>query len=181
MGDVVLAWSKNPEPDVEWYAVYKDTMMDFVPSAGNLLQLVASTDTTFDAGTLVDTCYYRIAAVDTSGYASGNSNTAFVNPATGIGDVVSYRFKLYQNHPNPFNPTTMIGYELDRSVDVQLDIYDVQGRLVRRLVNRVVEPGFHSIEWDGRNDSGRAVSSGIYFYRLRAGHTVQTRKMVLLK
>lgn len=180
-GDVLLAWTKNPEPDVEWYAVYKDTISDFVPSAANLLQLVTSGDSTYNAGVFVDTCYYRIAAVDTAGYASGNSNTAFVNPATGIGDVVSYGLELHQNHPNPFNPTTVISYELDRRLDVHMDIYDVQGRLVRRLVDAVREPGLYSIEWDGKNASGRSVSSGIYFYRLQAGGAVQTRKMVLLK
>jgi hypothetical protein len=180
-GDLILRWSANPEPDVAWYAVYKDTAADFVPSASNFLQLVAVPDTVFNTGAFADTCTYRIAAIDTGGYASGHSNWTSITLATGIGETAPYRFRLYQNHPNPFNPTTRIRYEIQERMPVRLSIYDVQGRLVRRLVDTIRQPGLYSVEWDGNNGKGQNVSSGIYFYRLVAGSAVQTRKMVMLK
>ena len=88
---------------------------------------------------------------------------------------------LYQNHPNPFNPSTTIRFSLkDRGI-VSLAIYDVAGRLVRVLVDDVIESGPHELTWDGKDNAGRGVASGVYFYRLRAGEFTDTRKMVLLR
>ena len=91
------------------------------------------------------------------------------------------KFELFANHPNPFNPTTTIAYDLPRGVDVHLIVYDVNGRQVVELVNAAQPAGHHSIVWEGRNASGNTVASGVYFYRLRAGDFVQTKKMVMLK
>jgi hypothetical protein len=93
--------------------------------------------------------------------------------------------RLYQNHPNPFNPSTTIpftvpGTEGSRS-RVSLVIYDVRGAHVRTLVNEPYESGRHSVQWDGRNHRGESVASGIYFARLGVGNSVATRKMVLLR
>jgi hypothetical protein len=178
---VILQWDPNPEPDVAWYAVYEDTMADFIPSADNFVQLVAAPNTLFNAGTFADTSFYRIATIDTDGYASGYSNTTSVTLVTAIDDVASYSFQLYQNHPNPFNPTTFIRYEVNERTPVTLNVYDVQGRLVRQLVDTTREPGAYTAQWNGRNLNGESVSSGIYFYRLQAGSEVQTKKMVMLK
>ncbi|RMG63591.1 MAG: CHRD domain-containing protein [Calditrichaeota bacterium] len=90
-------------------------------------------------------------------------------------------FALYANYPNPFNPTTTIRYDLKESVDVKLEIYNVLGEKVRTLVNAREAAGRKSVVWDGRNDRGQVVSSGIYIYRLQAGDFVQSRKMMLLK
>jgi flagellar hook assembly protein FlgD len=89
---------------------------------------------------------------------------------------------LDQNFPNPFNPLTTISYELARAVPVKLCVYDVAGRLVRGLRDGGVEQaGRHCVEWDGRDDRGLRVASGVYIYRLEAGDLVTTRRMVLLK
>ncbi|TFB09635.1 choice-of-anchor B family protein [Candidatus Marinimicrobia bacterium MT.SAG.3] len=85
-------------------------------------------------------------------------------------------FTLYQNHPNPFNPETVIEYELPMRSEVSLIIYNLRGEEVVRLVKSTVPAGNHRVSWDASN-----VSSGIYFYRLQAGDFVLTRKMVLLK
>ena len=180
-GDVILRWDPNPEPDVAWYAVYEDTMDGFIPSGDNFVQLVAAPNTSFNAGTFADTSFYRIVTIDTDGYASGHSNTTAASLITGIDDVASYSFQLYQNHPNPFNPTTTIRYEVNERVHVTLTVFDVQGRVVQRLVDTAREPGVYSVQWNGRNSNGENVSSGIYFYRLQAGSEVQTKKMVMLK
>jgi hypothetical protein len=93
--------------------------------------------------------------------------------------------RLYQNHPNPFNPNTTIpftipGAEGSRSA-VSLTIYDVRGGRVKTLVNEPVVTGRHSVQWDGRNQRGEMVASGIYFAQLNVGGIKQTRKMVLLR
>ncbi len=88
---------------------------------------------------------------------------------------------LYQNFPNPFNPHTTIRYYVDSDAHVSLRIYDVGGRHVRTLADRRLTTGEYVDRWDGRDMAGNPTVSGIYFYRLRVGKTVLTRKMVLLK
>ncbi len=88
---------------------------------------------------------------------------------------------LDQNRPNPFNPSTEIRFSLPHRCAVRLNVFDVAGRLVRVLHDGTLGPGRHSIVWDGTNNAGRAVGSGVYFYRLRAGKEAISKKMVLLK
>ena len=92
-------------------------------------------------------------------------------------------FSLAQNSPNPFNPSTTISYSVPEgtSVQVTLKVYDIRGRLVRTLVDEVRQPGTYSVFWDGKDEAGCQVSSGVYLYRMQARDFVQTRKMVLLK
>lgn len=93
-------------------------------------------------------------------------------------------FLLHQNYPNPFNPSTMIDYSISEgeAVQVYLKIYDLRGRLVRTIVKEEKGPGKHSAHWDGRDNSGRPVPSGIYLYRMEVGRDiVSTKKMFLLK
>jgi len=90
---------------------------------------------------------------------------------------------LDNSYPNPFNPTTTIRYGIEERAHVTLRIYDAAGRLVRTLVDEVQPPapGGIAVPWDGMNNSGNSVASGVYFYRLVADQFVQTKKMVLLK
>jgi hypothetical protein len=88
---------------------------------------------------------------------------------------------LSQNYPNPFNPSTTIRFEMPQRGDVQVNIYNSLGQLVRSLVNEKREPGSHSVVWDGRGNAGTVVSSGVYFYQVKAGEFVQAKKMLLLK
>jgi len=97
-------------------------------------------------------------------------------------DPMAYEYSLSQNYPNPFNPTTTIRYTVRDRAQVTLRVYNVAGQLIRTLVNESRSPGeVHTATWDGRNDAGETVSSGVYFYKLVAGDYVQTKKMVLLK
>jgi len=77
------------------------------------------------------------------------------------------RFELSQNAPNPFNPSTTIRYGVPHDGDVSLVIYDATGRFVRELVNRSIPVGFHMVIWDGRDNAGREMGSGVYLYRLQ--------------
>lgn len=90
-------------------------------------------------------------------------------------------FSLFQNYPNPFNPTTTIMYGLPQRSDVTLEIYNIAGQLVARIQQNNLQAGYHEIRWNGVNQSGRRVASGIYVYRLSAGDFVETKKMLLLK
>jgi hypothetical protein len=90
-------------------------------------------------------------------------------------------FALAQGIPNPFTGKTLIRYQLPHSVHVSLKVYDIAGRLVKTLVNEEKEAGYFRTHWDGKDNSGRRVASGVYFYRIKAGDYVKTRKMILLK
>ncbi len=90
-------------------------------------------------------------------------------------------FLLAQNYPNPFNPTTNLHYELPRDVQVRLTIYNMLGQVVRVLVNEKQRVGVYAKQWDGRDDAGRLLPSGIYLYRLEAGEFVSVKRMMLMK
>lgn len=104
-----------------------------------------------------------------------------VTPAAAVEEPVDAAFRLEQNFPNPFNPSTHIPFELTRGGRVALAVYDVAGRRVRAVLDRVLPAGLHEAEWDGRDDAGRAVASGVYFYRMQSGAKTETRRMVLVK
>lgn len=93
-------------------------------------------------------------------------------------------FFLHQNRPNPFNPYTEIGFlipNVKSPIRATLTIYNLMGQQMRKLVDEPKGVGFYAVTWDGRDDLGRPVGSGIYYYSLHAGHYVKTRKMILLK
>ena len=90
-------------------------------------------------------------------------------------------FVLNQNYPNPFNPTTQINYQLAKDVHVKLTIYNMLGQEVRQLVNDLQQAGTYRIFWDARDQSGSAVPTGIYHYRLQAGNFISVKKMILTK
>ena len=104
-----------------------------------------------------------------------------VGSVTAAGDTPR-GFALHQNIPNPFNPVTTINYEVAAGgADVTLAVYDVAGRLVRMLLDEHQAAGSHDVVWDGRDDAGTAVSSGVYFYRMSSGAFTDSKRMVLLK
>jgi hypothetical protein len=113
------------------------------------------------------------------GWAVDNIAVTSSGP-TGIDDTPP-AVTLNRNYPNPFNPSTTIAFHLPHSGATSLKVYDVRGRLVRTLINEVRQAGQHHQEWDGRNNQGQRVASGVYMYRLVFGNVVQTRKMTLLK
>jgi len=110
---------------------------------------------------------------------------------TGIGGNDGEIFRppkswvLSQNYPNPFNPSTSISFDVPdtraSAQHVSLTVYDIRGRRAKALVDSSLEPGIHKVYWDGRDDQGVQVSSGVYLYVLRAGDETFTRKMIALK
>ena len=94
---------------------------------------------------------------------------------------IAQAFSLSQNYPNPFNPNTSISYALPSGSNVSLNVYDIRGRLVRALVDERKPAGSYDIMWNGTDELGRKVSSGVYFYRIQSNGFTQTRKMVIVK
>ena len=118
-------------------------------------------------------------AVMTTGDAQGVAVKG-VTPDPVLPD----HFELYQNRPNPFNPTTTIEFYIDGSAgaeNVKLEVFNIIGQTVKTLINGSLQPGQHSVVWDGTNESGQMTASGVYLYRLKVGDADKTKKMVLLK
>lgn len=112
---------------------------------------------------------------------------SFVKAASHVKEMeiqnhpVIKNFHLNQNYPNPFNPATTIEYTLLTAGTVVLQIYNVDGQLVRTLISQDCLAGTHQIRWDGTNNSGQNVTNGVYFYRLQFNQDIQTRKLIFLK
>jgi hypothetical protein len=173
-GRVKLTWDVFADEDIRGFRVYRSE------GAGphvlaNTDGLIAPESRVFvDTGVAFGSTYEYVLAVVTPDGSEIISNPVTIRTRT-------LRFALEQNHPNPFNPVTSIGFTLHRSGPVSLRIYDAAGRQIRRLVagNRAV--GRYVEMWDALDDNGNRVSSGVYFYRLNAGGQTLTRKMVFLK
>ncbi len=97
------------------------------------------------------------------------------------GNPVVYRNALFQNYPNPFNPSTTIEYSLEGTGAARIVIFSVDGRRIRTLDGGVKPPGVHRAIWDGKNDHGPSVATGIYFHRLEAGRFAAVKKMILIR
>jgi FlgD Ig-like domain len=118
-----------------------------------------------------------------TGWGWALDNLKIQEGATGVAvnEDLPKSFTVFQNFPNPFNPSTTIRYQLPKRLRVELKIYNSLGQEVRSLVKEVQQAGEKSVVWDGRNEFGKAVASGIYLYRIKAADFVQSRKMILLR
>ena len=113
-----------------------------------------------------------------------SSEVFSLSVVVGIDDEfadIPVEFNLYQNYPNPFNPSTLIKYALPKSSTVSLVIYNLMGQEIRRWDESDAVPGYYEKIWNGTNQAGIPVSSGIYIYRITTAEFIQMRKMVLLK
>ncbi len=114
-------------------------------------------------------------------YAMKSFNYIMYNLLTSNEEHINAKFTLMNNFPNPFNPITTLRYDLPENSFVNVTIYDMLGREVKRLVNGEQASGYYQIVWDGTDNYGEKVSAGVYLYRIQASDFVQTKKMVLLK
>jgi hypothetical protein len=174
-----LNWEPSPDEDFQYFRVYRSTSPDFIPGSENLIDMTTATswqDPDYDGWQV----YYKITSIDFSG---NESDPASPGTATGVSEIaLPQAFELYPNVPNPFNPATTIGYAVPAGGgEVSLRIFDVNGRLVRTLIDQNETAGRKTITWYGRNDAGQLVATGVYFYRMTAPGFEQTRKMILMK
>ena len=188
---LTLTWDANTEIDLLQYNIYRndpdDPTMSRIPGgagAASSYLFLASTEETayFDREWRWYSGFsYKITAVDRNGNESlpdsiGSSDITDDDlPGTPAANYLS------QNYPNPFNPVTTIQFGLKESSAVTLKIYDVSGRLVRALVSGRLEPGIYNESWDGTDDRGHGVASGVYFYSLRTGSFTDRKKMVIAR
>ena len=115
---------------------------------------------------------------DSAGIQSFNISQGLAKP--GI-EPLPMKFALYQNYPNPFNSTTLMKFDLPERANVELVIFNILGQRIISLVSRQLPAGHHAVVWNGRNQDGRTVASGVYFTRIVAGEKVAVKKMLLLK
>ena len=175
-------WEASEAADFHSYLIYRDWNEDFVPGPDNLVTTLRETAWFDEAGGMSGdpfSAFYMIAAQDSAGNVG---EVAAPEHTTSVEDLVPTRYALYKNVPNPFNPLTTIKYDLPRPSRVSLRIFDVSGRLVRVVVGSdMQQPGRHEAVWNGRDDSGRGVAAGLYFYRLTADSFTDTQRMLLVK
>lgn len=125
-------------------------------------------------------------AIDDSGNTSAFSQPAVITNVENLEDVnIPETFLLSQNYPNPFNPETTIRFEIPftgkHAAKVELCIYNLQGQLIRTLINDERSPGAYQVQWDGLDETGNVVATGIYLYRMRVGEFTATKKIALMK
>lgn len=176
-GATRLHWAASPATDFAGFRLHRGLSAGFVPDATNLVAALSDTGYV-DPG--APGGWYRLCVVDFDGNTSpyalvGPQQTS---PVPGAGDLAP---RLHQNEPNPFNPQTVIRFDLPRAGRVQLCVHDLRGRLVRTLVDGEVPAGAQQAKWDGRDDHGRALASGSYVARLRTAAGEQSVRMTLVR
>jgi hypothetical protein len=179
MESTTLVWDGSQAPDFDYFTVYGSDSGTFDPETAELIGYTIHTSLDV-AGT--DFSYYHVTATDYAGNESDASTIPHGSVSIHQAEALPRVWALHACRPNPFNPVTTIRYDLPSAAPVRLHVYDLLGREIRALVD-VQEhvPGRHRIEWDGRDNAGKSVGSGLYFCRLKAGPFTQTRRMMLLK
>jgi hypothetical protein len=197
----VSVWARQDEKKLAQTSVYLKVFHGQRERDATVLSVASTTSAEWTQLTVVDTLFLdegdSVAIVLDAGSTSGpdqlESNSYFdLVTAKKIGEMISTSindsadlppedFKLLPNYPNPFNPSTTISYDLPRDAKVSLRIYNLFGQAVRTLANEAQARGHKSVVWNGKDDSGKAVGSGIYICKLEAGGKVQHDKMLILK
>jgi len=167
-------------------SVYRSATSPVELSGANKIATLAATATSYDDMSLGSSQRYYY--VVTARYPSGEivpSNEIYVDISTGVSNednrALPEKYALSQNTPNPFNPETVIQYQLPRQAEVRLEIYNLLGELVKTLVDEKQSAGYYSVSWNGKDEFGRDVASGLYFCNLKTNDFVQMRKMVLVR
>jgi hypothetical protein len=171
---IELEWSVTADESFDGFEIYRSTGREDTAVRVNSDPIPASARSYLDGNVESGKTYRYTLSVVAGGDAKVRSQTITVRRAAAGP-------RLFQNHPNPFNPTTTLSFALPQSADVDLSIYTPAGQLVKRLASGIFPAGVKEIAWDGTDRNGNRVGSGVYFYRLKAGAYTETRKMILLK
>jgi hypothetical protein len=178
--NVNLTWNRVHASDLKDYSVYRATATGVTPVPSNFLTNAVDT-VVVDTSAPAISLYYVVTANDVHDNQSPASNQASVSPATDADELPPIAsFTVLQNHPNPFTGTTAFQLGLPTAAVVSLEVYDVGGRRVRAM-NIRGPAGWQRMSFDGRNDAGRLLASGVYFCRISALGTTTTRKIVVAR
>ncbi len=160
----VLSWTASSDADIDKYRIYRgsDDLREPMTQIGTTTS-TSYTDHYFWVAPVEEYQYY-VKAEDNIGQLSGASNEINVDgyAAKQLVEMLPQKFDLHENYPNPFNPSTTIKYDLPEASMVSMKVYDFLGREIRTLVNESISAGYNHVVWDGRNDFGKSVASGIY-------------------
>jgi hypothetical protein len=190
---LLLTWNKNTEADFKSYRIYRDTTEGFIIDSTKLISEQSDTFFVQIVPREEINLYYKLTAVDSQGNQSGPSEEVHIviSSIKTKEPIVLNDYKLYQNYPNPYNPTTKIGYRLKERGYVKLMVYDIKGEMIDVLVNKVQGAGYYEVEFSGRNLIHQIhkndIASGIYLYRIEVigkGNIPRfsdMKKMILLK
>jgi pectin methylesterase-like acyl-CoA thioesterase len=185
---VYSTWDLN---EVEWYGTNMTGDPGFYAWEPEHPYTLGQDSPCIDAGTtdlreLNMSSFYEFPAYDLAGnpriYGDEIDLGAYEwQGQVGVEDLVESPIISISNYPNPFNPETTISYSIAKAAKVKLDIYNLKGQLVKTLVNKELNAGSHSVNWDGKDMNDRSVSSGVYFYRLTTPDFTQSKKMIMMK
>ncbi len=191
--DVHVFWVSISETDLMGFRLWRSVSSDFstasILNSGNFILHEMDNNNQYE---FVDTdvhseqiYHYWIEVVQTGGIIEGYYFPKSITIPAGVTDFAEANLHI-SNYPNPFNPETTIEFDMSDKytspVDVDLSVYNIKGQKVITLIDDVMSlKEKHSVKWNGRDESGKSVSSGVYFYKLRTNDSIQTRKMVLMK
>lgn len=185
---VRLQWAVTSQTNNLGWEVYRSTdnvvferISPLIPGEGTV-NSVRNYEFTDQSPPAADRAYYYLRQLDLSGAASRSSVIEVaLAPTAVVTQTLPLTTELLQNFPNPFNPETTIRFELAMESGVSLRLYDATGQAVRTLVQSSLPAGSHLLVWNGLDDAGSRVSSGVYFYELRAGSFSSMKKMTLVR
>jgi hypothetical protein len=174
-----LVWNMVTDDDLQYYEVFRVVNGD-IDNRASIAMTGALSFT--DTDVAVDNQYdYYVYAVDANGNMSETSDVVSVSLVSVDGSGIPSTFALNQNYPNPFNPTTNISFALPEQSHVELVIYNVRGQAIRTLTNSDMNAGYHTLTWDGLDNNGVLVGSGVYITTMNAGQFKSSNKMILLR
>ena len=181
---VSIFWLPSPIGDLAGYKVYFDSDLSGFPYS-DTVDVGLDTTHTLTNLTIGTTYYISVTCYDNSGEESWYSREIEVIPGgVGVDENVlplHKSFYLSQNYPNPFNPETTISFSIPQDSKVELSIYNIKGQKVKILAKRDFEKGIHKVIWNGKDENGKPISSGIYFYKIKVKDKMISKKMLLLK
>lgn len=196
--NVSLKWITESEVDNQGFYLYRsfdkeenyEQLSNLIPGAGN--SAARNTYSYTDYGVINGLTYwYKLVDVDINGVRTEHpviSAIPHVSSAEigvdNVGETPS-KFALKDNYPNPFNPETTIGFDIpdteNELVNINLSVYDMLGKKVKTLINEPLGPNSYNVKWNGTNDYGRLVPSGVYFYLLKSESFIKSNKMILIR
>ena len=172
--ELTLTWDMPEIMDFNFFNIY------YSADGGDYILLGDTVDTVYNyIIPSVGSYKFYITTVDLAEQESEPSDTVLYDYTNTDNDLHPPTYILFQNCPNPFNTETTISYSIPKRDNVIIEIIDIQGKKIKTLVNEYQLSGNHSVVWNGNDNNGKVVSSGIYYYRLRSGNSLITKKMII--